>query len=79
MEWLCGSLTVMVMIAEPDWFGRGVMRKVRLLPVPPMTMSTGRTRSGLLDARLTVSCANGVSGSPMVTGIKLVSESSWMT
>ena len=73
------SLTVMVMSANPVWAGRGVTAKVRLLSVPPKTMSVFRTSAGFDELAVMVRLDALVSGSLMVKGMAAVAESIAMT
>src|SRR5215470_18415459 len=65
---LVPSLTVMVMVAVPDWPAAGVTVTVRLAPEPPKTMLALGTRVGLEELPLRERLASGVSGSLMVNG-----------
>src|ERR1035441_9274689 len=69
------SLTVIVMFATPVCPGSGVTVTVRLLLLPPNTMSPGSTRVGLSELPDKVRFAAGVSASPTVNGIAGVDAS----
>src|SRR5437867_3834060 len=58
------SLTVTVMLAIPDWSGRGVTVIVRFEPEPPKTMFSSETSAGFDEAALRMRAAAGVSASP---------------
>lgn len=60
------SLTVRVMVAEPDWPAAGVTVTVRLAPEPPKTMLAAGTKVVLEEAPLTVSEAAAVWAEPTV-------------
>ena len=70
------SLTVRVMVAEPVWLGAGIIVTERLVPLPPSTMLEFGTRVKFAELAETVNVAAGVSTSPTVKGIAVVTVSS---
>ena len=63
------SVTVSVMIVEPNWLVSGVSVSVRLPPVPPSSRAASGTSAGFDEVAIRFSKAPGVSKSPMTTGI----------
>ncbi len=72
------SLTVTVIVADPDKFAAGVTVTVRLAPEPPNTMFAFGTKVVSLELPLTVNEVVAVSKSPMVKEIELVAVSSFV-
>ena len=72
------SLTVNVIVAEPDWFVAGTMRTVRLLPLPPNWMFAFGISAGFDDAADNVNPVATVSTSPIVTASGPKTESSFI-
>ena len=62
------SLTVMVIVALPNWFAAGVTVTVRMAPLPPKTMFALGTRVGLEEAPESVKLATGESTSATMKG-----------
>src|ERR1051325_2775881 len=63
------SLTVTVMVAEPNWLVAGAIVIVRAEPAPPIAILPFGTSVGLEDEALTCKLAAAVSRSPMVNPI----------
>src|SRR5712692_3171376 len=63
------SLTEMLTVDVPNWFGSGVSVTVRLAPLPPNTMLVAGNNNGLEEAAATVNRLAGVSASPIVKAI----------
>ena len=72
------SLTVTVIVAEPDKFAAGVTVTVRFAPEPPNTMLAFGTNVVSLELPLTVKDVVAVSKSPIVNEIALVAVSSFV-
>jgi len=72
------SLTVTVIVTEPDKFAAGVTVTVRFAPEPPNTMFAFGTNVVSLELPLTVNDATAVSASPTVKEIALVAVSSFV-
>src|SRR5205085_1958470 len=70
------SLTLIVMVAVPNWFAAGVILIVRFAPLPPKRMLPAGTSIGLEDLAETTSAFAGVSRSPTVKGIAGLTVSS---
>src|SRR5262245_18830335 len=66
------SVTVTVIVEEPDAFVTGVTKTVRLPLVPEKVTSAGRTTAGLLESPASVRKVAGVSASPMVKSIAIL-------
>src|SRR5881296_1985229 len=62
------SVTVSVMVAEPERLARGVTTIARLVPLPPREMLLSGTSDGSDDEAVTVSRAAGVSTSLTLNG-----------
>src|SRR2546430_4279941 len=60
------SLTVAVIVAEPNWVLAGVTEIVRFAPEPPNTMPVLGTSVGLDDEPLSTRLGRAVSTSPTV-------------
>ena len=72
------SLTVMRMVAVPDWLGAGVTVTVRSAPEPPRTTLATGTRAVFDDVPVTVRLPAAVSASPTVKATAPVGLSSGM-
>ncbi len=72
------SLTVTVIVAEPDKFAAGVTVTVRFAPEPPNTIFAFGTNVVSLELPLTVNDATAVSASPTVKESALVAVSSFV-
>src|SRR5437762_493818 len=70
------SLTVRVIVAEPNWLVAGLRVTVRFDPLPPKRIFASGTRSGLDERPLTIKLSTGVSTSPMENGMAAVGECS---
>ena len=70
------SLTVIVIVAVPDWLAAGVTVTVRFAVLPPSTTFAVGTRVVFDEVRVTVRLPAAVSASPMVKAIAPVLESS---
>ena len=71
-----GSVTVMVMTADPNASGCGVMVTMRFESSPPKTIPVSSTSAGLEEVPVSVSEAAADSTSPTIKGIGPVDESS---
>ena len=72
------SLTVMVIVADPERFGAAVTITVRLLPLPPNTILARGIRLVFDEAAVRVKLAAGVVESDTVKAMLVVAESSFM-
>src|SRR5436190_7279569 len=72
------SLTVIVIVVEPDWFGSGVRVTLRADPLPPNTILPFGTRPELDEVPLTPRPAAADCPSPTVNAIAPVVPSSGM-
>src|SRR5262245_21868815 len=70
------SLTLTVIVDEPDWFAAGVIVSVRLAPLPPTVMLAFGTNAVLDELVETVKPAAAVSVSPTVNARPEIEPSS---
>src|SRR5438105_8067894 len=63
------SLTLIVMVAVPNWFAAGLILIVRFAPLPPKRMLPAGARIGFEEPAPRIKLVKGVSMSPTVTGI----------
>src|SRR5262249_61750200 len=60
------SVTVMVTVTGPDWFGVGVSVTVRLESLPPKIMAETGSNAGFEEVAVSMSWPGGLSASPTV-------------